>query len=73
VLVHRAFRRLDVEERRELPDRTAIRDSGCDMRPLPRVRALREEPAELVERRLAPEDAVRVLVDQFDRVQYFEK
>jgi hypothetical protein len=43
------------------------------VRPLPRVRALREEPAELVERRLTPEDAVRVMVDQFDRVQYFEK
>ena len=26
-----------------------------------------------LERRLAPEDAVRVLVDQLDRVQYFEK
>ena len=54
-------------------DRAAIRRPGCNMRPLPRVRALREEPAELVERRFTAQDAVRVMVDQFDRVQYFEK
>ena len=73
MLVHRAFRRLDVEERRELADRMAIRQTGCDMGPLPRVGALREEPAKLVERRLTAQDAVRVVIDQFDRVQYFEK
>jgi hypothetical protein len=68
VLVDRAFRRLDVEERREFSDRTAIRHPGCNVGPLPRVRALREEPAELVESRLAAQDAVRVMVDEFDRV-----
>ena len=73
MLVHRAFRRLDVEERRELADRMAVRQAGCDMGPLPRDRALREEPAKLVERRLTAQDAVRVVIDQFDRVQYFEK
>ncbi len=73
MLVHRAFRRLDGEERGELPDRTAIRQTGCNVWPLPWVRALREEPAKLVERRFTAQDAVRVMVDQFDRVQYFEK
>jgi len=68
MLVHCAFRRLDVEERRELADRMAIRQTGCDMGPLPRVGALREEPAKLVERRLTAQDAVRVVIDQFDRV-----
>jgi hypothetical protein len=33
------------------------------MRPLPRIRTLGEEPAELVERRLRVEDPVRVVVD----------
>ena len=73
MFVYRTFRRLEVEERRELPDRTAIRQTGGDVRPLPRVRALREEPAKLVERRLAAQDAVRMVVDELDRVQYFEK
>ena len=73
ILVYRTFRRLEVEERRELPDRTAIRQTGGNVQPLPRVRALREEPAKLVERRLTAQDAVRVVIDQFDRVQYFEK
>ena len=44
------------------------------MRPLARVGALREEAAELVERRRRPaQDPVRVVVDEPDRAQYFEK
>jgi hypothetical protein len=44
------------------------------VRPLPRVVALREEPAELVEaRRRRAQDPVRVVVDEADAVQYFEK
>jgi hypothetical protein len=44
------------------------------VRPLPRILALAEEPAELVQgaRRLA-QDAVRVVVDERDRAQYFSK
>jgi hypothetical protein len=44
-----------------------------DVRPLPRIEAFREPPAELVERRLVEVDAVRVVVDDRDAVQYFEK
>jgi hypothetical protein len=40
---------------------------------LARIRALREEPAELVEARPRAQDAVRVVVDEPDAVQYFEK
>jgi hypothetical protein len=44
------------------------------VRPLPRVRALGEEAAELVERRgRRAQDAVRVVVDEGDLVQYFSK
>jgi hypothetical protein len=44
------------------------------MRPLARVRALGEEPAELVEgRRRRAQDAVRVVVDERDPAQYFSK
>jgi hypothetical protein len=43
------------------------------MRPLSRVRALREEAAELVERRPFAQHAVRVVVDDRDRAQYFRK
>jgi hypothetical protein len=44
------------------------------VRPLPRVRALGEEAAELVERRgRRAQDAVRVVVDERDLVQYFSK
>ena len=73
MLVDRVLRRLAAEVRRELGDRAAIRQTRRDVRPLPRVRALREEPAELVERRLAAQDAVRMVIDELDRVQYFEK
>jgi hypothetical protein len=43
------------------------------VRPLPRVRALGEPPPELVEPRPVEVDAVRVVVDERDAVQYFEK
>jgi hypothetical protein len=36
------------------------------MRPLPRIGALGEEAAELVERRSLSKDAVRVVVDESD-------
>jgi len=39
------------------------------VRPLARIRALREESAEVVQRlRMLPENAVRVVVDEADRV-----
>ena len=44
-----------------------------DVRPLARVVALREEAAKLVERRRRAEDPVRVVVDEWSLVQYFEK
>jgi hypothetical protein len=44
------------------------------VRPLPRIGALGETPAKLVERRRRPsQDPVRVVVDERDAVQYFEK
>jgi hypothetical protein len=44
------------------------------VRPLARVRALREEAAELVEAlRSAAQDPVRVVVDERDVAQYFRK
>jgi hypothetical protein len=43
------------------------------VRPLARVGALREEAAELVQRRLLAQDAVRVVVDERDAAQYFKK
>jgi hypothetical protein len=59
----------DAEESRELADRAPVGDAGSDVRPLPRVGALGEEPAKLVQRRLRAQDAVRVVVDERDRVQ----
>jgi hypothetical protein len=42
--------------------------------PLARVAALREQPAELVQgRRRRAQDPVRVVVDEPDAAQYFEK
>ena len=73
MLVEGRLRRLAAEELRELADRTPIRDAACDVWPLPRIGALGEEPAELVERRPRTQDPVRVVVDQTDAVQYFEK
>jgi hypothetical protein len=44
------------------------------VRPLTRLRALREEAAELVEAlRRGAQYAVRVMVDEADLVQYFAK
>ena len=51
----------------ELRDRAPVRGAGRDVRPLARVGALGEEPAELVEaRRVRAQDPVRVLVDEAD-------
>jgi hypothetical protein len=44
------------------------------VRPLPGIIALREQPAELVERaRRLAQDAVRVVVGERDAAQYFSK
>jgi hypothetical protein len=66
VLVDGSFGRVDAEERCELANRTPVRDACCDMRPLPRIRALGEEAAELVERGRRAQDPVRVVVDERD-------
>ena len=61
--------RVAAQLRRELDDRPPVRDRGGDVRPLPRIGALGEEPAELVERlRMPRQDAVGVLVDEPDLV-----
>ena len=74
VLVDGSLRRLDGEERGQLADRAPIRQRGRDVRPLARVAALGEEAAELVEgRRRRAQDPVRVVVDERDAVQCFEK
>jgi hypothetical protein len=71
---HRLLGRIQVEERGQLAERTAIGQRRGDVRPLARVGALGEQPAELVEsRRSRGEDPVRVLVDEADRAQYFRK
>ena len=58
---------LAVELRGQLRDRPAVRNRARDVRPLPRVLALREQAPELVERLRVPEqNAVRVMVDQAD-------
>jgi hypothetical protein len=45
-----------------------------DVRPLARIGALREQPAELVEvARVRAKDPVRVLVDERNPAQYFAK
>jgi hypothetical protein len=55
-------------------DCAAVRHAGRDVRPLPRVRALGEQAAELVERRRwRAQHAVCVMVDERDLVQYFSK
>jgi len=73
MLVDRRLGLLAAEEVGQLPDRAAIGDAGRDVRPLARVRALREEPAELVERWPGAQDPVRVVVDELDPGQYFKK
>jgi hypothetical protein len=74
MLVHPLLRRLAAEELGKRADCAAVRDPGGDVRPLPRVRALGEEPAKLVEaRRRRTQDAVRMVVDERDPAQYFSK
>jgi hypothetical protein len=73
VLVDAGLRGLAAEERGELADRAPVGEPGGDVPPLARVGALREQPAELVERRPLAEDPVGVVVDEADRAQYFEK
>src|SRR5215211_640552 len=70
--VHRLLGRLAVEELREVADRPPVRQRRRNVAPLARVAALGEEAAELVERRNAAEDAVRVRVDEL-HAQYFRK
>jgi hypothetical protein len=71
---HRLLRRVHVEERRQLAERAAVGERRGDVRPLARVGALGEQPAELVQRgRRRGEDPVGVLVDEADRAQYFRK
>ena len=68
-LEHRPLLRLTAELRGELDDRPPVGDRSRDVRPLPRIGALGEEPAELVERiRMARQDAMRMLVDEPDLV-----
>ena len=67
------LRRLASEEGGELAKRALVGDAGRDVRPLPRVWALGEQAAKLVERRPRAQDAVRVMVDERDALQYFEK
>jgi hypothetical protein len=66
--------RLDAEQLGELADRAPVRDPGRDVRPLARVRALGEEPPELVKAR-GPrgQDPVRVVIDRRELAQYFSK
>jgi hypothetical protein len=55
-------------------DRALVGESGGHVRPLPGIRALGEQAAELVERRRRrAQDPVGVVVDQRDRAQYFSK
>ena len=65
---------LAAELGREGPHRPPVGDAVGDVRPLPGIGALGEEPAELVEgpRRRA-QDPVRVVVDERDPAQYFSK
>ncbi len=74
VLPHCPLICLAAEERRQPRDRAVVHQARGDMRPLRRVWALGEEAAELVQRhgRLTV-DGVRVVVDEPDRAQYFEK
>ncbi len=73
MLVDRAFGLVAAEEVGQLAHGAAVRDARRHVWPLAGVEALREEPAELVEGRLRAEDSVRVMVDEPDPAQYFEK
>jgi hypothetical protein len=60
--------------RRQHRDRAPVHHAGGHVRPLPRVGALGEEPAELVEAgRRRAQDAVRVMIDRRCLDQYFSK
>jgi hypothetical protein len=59
---------------RDRQDCAPVREAVCDVRPLSRVGALGEQPAEVVERiRVRAQDPVRVVIDERDLVQYFSK
>jgi hypothetical protein len=73
MLVNGFLGRLAPEELGELTDRASVREPARDVRPLARVGALREESAELVERRPRAQDPVRVMIDETNAAQYFEK
>ena len=73
MLVHCVLAVLAPEEVGELVHRVAVRDARRHVRPLAWVETLREEPAELSERRPFAQDPVRVVVDEPDLGQYFEK
>jgi hypothetical protein len=65
--------RLAAQHGRERGDRPQVGHPGRDVRPLPRVLALGEQPAELVERRRSRDDPVRVVVDERDSAQDFSE
>jgi hypothetical protein len=73
-LVDGTLGRRAVQVLREHAHRALVGDGGGHVRPLPWVRALREQAAELIERggRRA-EDPVGVVVDVPDAAQYFSK
>jgi hypothetical protein len=63
----------NAEERGQLGDRPTVCQARGDVRPLTRVVALRVQPAELVQRGPAAQDPVRVVIDEANVGQYFEK
>jgi hypothetical protein len=65
--------RLAAVKCRELAHGPPVCDDAGDVWPLPRVGAFGEHAAELVQRRPHAQDAVGVVVDERDLVQYFEK
>jgi hypothetical protein len=72
VLIDRLLGGVAAEQLRELAERAPVREAGGDVRPLAGIGALREENAELVQRRRRPaQDPVRVVVDEGDPTQYF--
>jgi hypothetical protein len=74
VLVHSLLRRLEAEVLGQLSHRAPVREAGRDVGPLARIVALREEAAKLVQRRgRLAQEPVRMVVDETDRAQYFEK
>jgi hypothetical protein len=72
--VDRILRRLQAEQLGQLTNCAPVSEARRRVRELARVAALGEERAEVVERRRRrAQDPVRVLVDDPDAVQYFEK